>query len=150
VRLKLLLLALLLAGCGGQADGGSTGGTTGNLTVQASPSRLHAGGTVNLTATVTGPADYEAACVQTVHFWALNTEGAQVWEEPVPAIACMAIGYRHLAAGETASFTAAWPTSPGIAKGSYSIHGLFLFQRAPGAVMRVRENLPPVTVEITG
>jgi hypothetical protein len=150
VKLKLLVLALLLAGCGGQADSGTSAGTNGNLTVQARPSRLHAGGTVNLTATVTGPADYEAVCVQTAHFWALDASGNQVWAEPVPAIMCMAIGYRHLAAGETASFQAAWPTSPQLASGSYSIHGLFLFQLPPGAAMRVRENMPPVTVQITG
>jgi hypothetical protein len=86
---------------------------------------------VNLAATVTGPADYESVCVQTVHFWALDVSGNQVWAEPVPMIACMAIGYRHLRAGETATFQAAWPTSPQLARGTYSIHGLFLFSSRP-------------------
>ena len=149
------LAALVLSGCGarvGAAADPSTGvvkTSAGNLTVQAEPGRVRAGSTVSITVTVLGPADYEAACVQTVHLWAVDSEGKTVWEEPVPAISCMAIMYKHLAAGQTASFNVSWPTTPTLAPGGYTLHGLFRFVLPLGAGARVRENLPPLRIEIT-
>ncbi len=102
-----------------------------------------------MTLTVTGPIDYEVGCVQTLHTWVEDRKGTQVWAQPVPAIMCMAYGHRLLAAGETANFKADWPTSPALAAGRYTIHGLFLVLLPPGAGTRVRENVPPVTIEVT-
>ena len=68
----------------------------------------------------------------------------------MPAIDCMAIAYKTLAAGQTATFTAEWPTSSQLAPGSYSIHGLFLTALPLGAGMRVRENLPTLPIQISG
>ena len=66
----------------------------------------------------------------------------------MPAIQCMAYGHKLLASGETASFAADWPTSSQLTAGAYTIHGLFLTVLSPGAGTRVRENLPPLTIEI--
>ena len=102
----------------------------------------------NYTLTVTGPIDYEIGCVQTLHIWAEDSQHQQVWEQPVPAIQCMAFGHKLLAAGEKATFTADWPTSSTLAPGSYTLHGLFRVVLPMGAGARVRENLPPLTIQI--
>jgi hypothetical protein len=144
-----LVLALLLAGCGGQAAAsGTASGTNGPYYAEASPSHVGAGGTVHLTLTVTGPLDYEVGCVQTLHIWAEDSRNQRVWEQPVPAITCMAFGHKELGAGETATFTADWPTSKNLGRGFYTIHGLFRVVIPMGAGTRVRENLPPLSVEI--
>jgi hypothetical protein len=154
IRSLLLLLAFVFAGCGAQPAGpgpsGTVSGTNGPFYAQASPARLAAGGTVHLTLTVTGPIDYEIGCVQTLHIWAEDSQHQQVWAEPVPAIMCMAYGHKLLAAGETAIFTADWPTSSKLAPGSYTLQGLFLTVLPMGAGARVRQNLPPLTIQILG
>src|SRR5207249_1990054 len=151
-RIRLLLLAIVLAGCGAQAAGPGAGGTVsgsnGPFYAQATPARLVAGGSVHLTLTVTGPIDYEIGCVQTLHIWAEDSQRQQVWQQPVPEIMCMAIGHKVLAAGDTATFTADWPTSSTLAPGSYTLHGLFLVVLPMGAAARVRENLAPLTIRI--
>ena len=157
-RIGLLLFALLLAGCGAQAAGpgasptpspsGTVSGTNGPFYAVAAPAQLAAGGTVHLTLTVTGPIDYEIGCVQTLHIWAEDSTHQQVWQQPVPAIMCMALGHKVLKAGEIATFTADWPTSSTLAPGSYTLHGLFLVVLPMGAAMRVRENLAPLTIQI--
>ena len=155
-RLLLLLLALVVAGCGAQAAGpgasptGTVSGTNGPFYAEASPAQLAAGGTVHLTLTVTGPIDYEIGCVQTLHIWAEDSQHRQVWQQPVPEIMCMAIGHKVLAAGETANFIADWPTSSNLARGTYTLHGLFRVVLPMGAGARVRENLPPLTIQISG
>lgn len=151
-RLGLALLVLVLAGCGANPGGSpvvsTVSGTNGPLHAVAAPARLSAGGTVQLSVTVSGPIQYETGCVQTLHVWAEDAKSKTVWEEPVPAIQCQALGYKTLAAGETATFSAQWPTSSQVDAGSYTLHGLFLTVLPPGAGMRVRENLPPLTIEI--
>ena len=151
-RIGALLLALLLAGCGAHAAGpgssGTVSGTNGPFYAQASPAQLAAGGTVHLTLTVTGPIDYEIGCVQTLHIWAEDGQRKTVWEQPVPAIMCMAFGHKVLAAGAKATFTADWPTSSKLSPGSYTLHGLFRVVLPMGAGARVRENLPPLTIQI--
>jgi hypothetical protein len=154
-RLAPLLLALVLTACGAQAAGDhgpppSVSGSNGTFSDVATPSRLTAGGTVHLTLTVTGPIQYEAACVQTLHIWAEDANHQQVWSEPVPEIACMAIAYKTLTAGQTATFNADWATASDLQPGSYTLHGLFLTVLPPGAGARVRENLPPLTIQISG
>ncbi len=153
-RIWLPLVALVVAGCGAQAaepgPSGTVSGTNGPFQAEASPASLTAGGTVHLTLTVTGPIDYEVGCVQTLHIWAEDGQRQQVWQEPVPAIQCMAYATRQLAANETASFTADWPTSSQLAPGTYTLHGLFLTVLPKGAGMRVRENLPPLSIQILG
>jgi len=159
-RLWLLVVALLIAGCGAQAAGpgpsrtpspsGTVSGTDGPFHAQAAPASLAAGGTVHVTLTVTGPIDYEIGCVQTLHIWAEDNQRQQVWQEPVPAIMCMALGHKQLAANETATFTADWPTSSQLAPGTYTLHGLFLTVLPMGAGARVRENLPPLSIQILG
>ena len=151
-RILLGLLALVFASCGAHAAGpgssGTVSGTNGPFYAQASPARLAAGGTVHLTLAVTGPIDYEIGCVQTLHIWAEDSQHQQVWEQPVPAIQCMAFGHKVLAAGEKAIFAADWPTSSKLAPGSYTLHGLFRVVLPMGAGARVRENLPPLTIQI--
>jgi hypothetical protein len=155
-RIWLLLVALVVAGCGAQAaaptpsPSGTVTGTNGPFQAQASPAALAAGGTVHLTLTVSGPIEYEVGCVQTLHIWAEDSQHQTVWEQPVPAILCMAFGTKQLAAGETATFEADWPTSSQVAPGTYTIHGLFLTVLPKGAAMRVRENLPPLSIQILG
>ena len=153
-RVLLLLLALIVGGCGAQAAGpgasGTVSGVNGPFQAQATPASLQAGGTVHLTLTVTGPIEYEAICVQTLHIWAEDRQHQTVWEQPVPAIMCMAIGYKQLAAGETATFTADWPTSSQLAPGTYTLHGLFRTRLPMGAGARVRENLPSLSIQILG
>jgi len=153
-RVLLLLIALVVGGCGAQAAGpdpsGTVSGTNGPFHAQAAPAALVAGGTVHLTLTVTGPIDYEIGCVQTLHIWAEDSQRQTVWEQPVPAVMCMAFGHKQLAAGETATFTADWPTSSQLAAGTYTIHGLFLTVLPKGAGARVRENLPPLSIQILG
>ena len=158
-RLGLLVLIVVLAGCGGLSGGpgtprpapsSSVSGTNGPFRAQASPSQLKAGGTVHLTLTVSGPIQYEVGCVQTLHIWAEDSQHQQVWSEPVPAIECMAYGSKTLAAGETAIFTADWPTSSSLMPGTYTLHGLFLTVLPRGAGARVRENLPPLPIQVTG
>ncbi len=155
-RIWLLLLTLVVAGCGAQAAGpgpsptGTVSGTNGPFYAQASPAKLAAGGTVHLTLTVTGPIDYEIGCVQTLHIWAENSQHQQVWQEPVPAVMCMAIGHTVLAAGETATLSADWATSSTLAPGSYTLHGLFLVVLPMGTAAGVRENLAPLTIQISG
>lgn len=143
---------MLLTACGARATGSppatTVSGTNGPFHAVASPARQTAGDTVKLSLTVSGPIEYEVGCVQTLHIWAEDGNKQTVWEEPVPAIQCMAFGYKSLAAGETANFAAEWPTSSQLAPGLYTIHGLFLTVLPPGAGMRVRENLPPLTIEI--
>jgi hypothetical protein len=153
-RIWLLLLTLAIAGCGAQAAGpgssptGTVSGVNGPFYAEASPAQLTAGSTVHLTLTVTGPIDYEIGCVQTLHIWAEDSQHQQVWQEPVPAVMCMAFGHKVLAAGETATFTADWPTSTKLAPGSYALHGLLLVVLPRGAGARVRENLAPLTIQI--
>jgi len=153
-RVLLLLVALLVGGCGAQAAGpdpsGTVSGRNGPFHAQAAPAALVAGGTVHLTLTVTGPIDYEIGCVQTLHIWAEDSQRQTVWEQPVPAIMCMALGHKQLAAGETATFTADWPSSSQLAPGTYTLHGLFLTVLPMGAGARVRENLPPLSIQILG
>ena len=153
-RIWPLFVALIVAGCGAQAAGpgpsASVSGTNGPFQAQASPASLAAGGTVHLTLTVTGPIDYEIGCVQTLHIWAENSQRQTIWEEPVPAIMCLALGHKQLAAGETAIFTADWPTSSTLTAGTYTVHGLFLTILPMGAGARVRENLPPLSIQILG
>jgi Intracellular proteinase inhibitor len=153
-RIWLLFVALIVAGCGAQPAGpgpsGTVSGTNGPFQAQAAPASLPAGGTVRLTLTVTGPIDYEIGCVQTLHIWAEDSQHQTIWQEPVPAIMCMAFGHKQLAAGETASFTAVWPTSSQLAPGTYTLHGLFLTVLPMGAQARVRENLPPLSIQILG
>jgi len=152
-RFFLLLVAIVLAGCGAQAAGPGAGGTvsgsSGPFSAQAAPARLAAGETVHLILTVTGPIDYEIGCVQTLHIWAEDSQHQQVWAQPVPAIQCMAFGHKSLPAGEAAKFTADWPTSSNLAPGTYTIHGLFLVVLPMGAGARVRENLPPLAIQIS-
>ncbi|MEA2669281.1 MAG: Intracellular proteinase inhibitor, partial [Chloroflexota bacterium] len=62
----------------------------------------------------------------------------------------MALGHKQLGAGETAIFTADWPTSSQLASGTYTLHGLFLTVLPMGAQARVRENLPPLSIQILG
>jgi hypothetical protein len=148
-----LLAALVVAGCGAQAaappgPSGTVSGTNGPFAATARPASLPAGGTVHLTLTVSGPIEYEVGCVQTVHIWAEDAQRQTVWEQPVPAIMCMAIGHKQLAAGETAIFTADWPTSSRLTPGSYMLHGLFRVVLPMGAGARVRENLPPLSIQI--
>ncbi|MEO9006866.1 MAG: hypothetical protein ABI401_07110 [Candidatus Dormibacter sp.] len=150
----LFVTAIVLAGCGAQVAGPGTVPTTvtataGQFHAEASPARLAPGGTVQVSFTVTGPIDYEVGCVQTLHIWALDGQGTQVWAEPVPAIMCMAYGHKVLGSQETAVFKAEWPTSSTLAPGAYTIHGLFLTVLPPGAGARVRENLPPLSVTLT-
>jgi hypothetical protein len=151
-RVWALLLVLTLAGCGPQymrtAAPATVSGTNGPFQAEAAPASLAAGGTVHLTLTVTGPIDYEIGCVRTLHIWAEDSQRQQVWQQPVPAIMCMAFVSKKLAAGETATFTAVWPTSSQLAPGNYTIHGLFLTVLPRGAGMRVRENLPPLSIQI--
>jgi len=146
-------VTLALTGCGAQSGtspaASTVSRTNGTFHAEATPATVSAGQTVHLTLTVTGPIRYEAACVQTLHIWAEDGRQQQVWSEPVPEIQCMAIAYKTLAAGETATFTADWPTSPHLPAGSYSLHGLFLTALPPGAGMRVRENLPPLPIQIS-
>ena len=153
-RIALLWLALGLAACGAPAAGGGSSGTVsatdGPYYAAAWPDRAAAGETVHLSLTVTGPIDYQVGCVQTLHIWAEDSKQKRIWEQPVPAIQCMAFGHRSLAAGETASFTADWPTSKDLDRGAYTIHGLFLTVLPAGAGTRVRENLPPLTIQISG
>lgn len=149
----MIVLALVLAGCGAHTDGPPTfegvSVTNGPFHAEAWPARVQAAATVHVRLTVTGPIQYEAACVQTLHIWAEDSQHQQVWSEPVPAIQCMAIGYQTLAAGQTATFTADWPTSSQLAAGTYTLHGLFLTVLPPGAGARVRENLPPLPIQIS-
>ena len=153
-RIWLVLLAVLLTGCGalaaGPAASGTVSGTNGPFSAEASSAQLAAGGTVHVRLTVTGPIDYEIGCVQTLHIWAEDSQHRQVWEQPVAAIQCLALGHKVLATGEKASFTADWPTSTKLAPGSYTLHGLFLTVLPMGAGSRVRENLPPLTIQISG
>ena len=163
-RIGLLLgavvVAAVVAGCGAQAAGpgtsptpspsGTVSGTNGPFHAQAAPASLKPGGTVHLTLTVTGPIDYEIGCVQTLHIWAEDSQHQTVWQEPVPAIMCMAYGHKQLAAGQTATFTADWPTSSQLAAGTYTLHGLFLTVLPMGAGARVRENLAPLSIQILG
>lgn len=153
MRQLLLITAsvIVLAGCGAQAAGPATGivsGTNGPFQAEATPAHLTPGAIVHVSLTVTGPVDYEVGCVQTLHIWAVDRQGTQVWAEPVPAIMCMAYGHKVLAAGETATFKADWPTSARLAPGSYTIHGLFLTVLPRGVAARVRENVPPLTVTL--
>jgi len=86
MRYLLLGLALLVGGCGAQAAApASVIASGGQFRSEASPARLAAGGTVHVTLTVSGPIDYEVGCVQTLHIWAVDSQGRQVWAEPVPA-----------------------------------------------------------------
>lgn len=153
-RIWLLLPAVLLSGCGalaaGPAGSGTVSATNGPFYAEAAPAQLAAGGSVHLTLIVTGPIDYEIGCVQTLHIWAEDSQHTQVWEQPVPAIQCMAFGHKLLAAGEKATFTADWPTTSKLAPGSYTLHGLFRVVLPMGAGSRVRENLPPLTIQIQG
>jgi hypothetical protein len=153
-RIWALFVALIVAGCGAQAAGpgasGTVSGTNGPFQAQAAPASLAAGGTVHLSLTVTGPIDYEIGCVQTLHIWAEDSQRQTVWEQPVPAIMCMAFGHKQLVAGETATFTGEWPTSSQLAHGTYTLHGLFRSVLPMGAGARVRENLPPLSIQILG
>jgi hypothetical protein len=153
-RIWLLFVALIVAGCGAHAAGpgpsGTVSGTNGPFQAQATPASLPAGGTVHLMLSVTGPIDYEIGCVQTLHIWAEDSQRKTVWEQPVPAIMCMAFGHKLLAAGDTAAFTADWPTSSQLAPGTYTLHGLFRTVLPMGAGARVRENLPSLSIQILG
>lgn len=151
-----LLLAVVIAGCGGQAAGpAQSAGSSkvvalnGQLRSEASPAHLAAGGNVHYTLLVTGPIKYEAGCAHTLTMWAVDSENRQVWSPPVPQLECFAIQNKSLGAGETASLEVDWPTSAALAAGRYTLHGLFLTLLPPGAGTRVRENIPPVTIELT-
>ena len=142
----------LLSGCarpelgGWSPPNGEVAVRSGNLELRAAPASGPAGQLIQLTVTVGGPARFEVGCVDSVHLWALDARGSRVWEQPVPELRCMAFGVRELSPGEQASFQVGWPTSPRLARGRYSIHGLFLFVGMP----RPAENVPVLTVDISG
>ena len=93
---------------------------------------------------------YEDTCVQTLQIWAEDNRGQTIWSPPIPEYDCVGITYRTVPVGDTATFKADWPTSSQLAPGSYTLHGLFLTVLPPGAAMRVRENLPPLSIRIVG
>ena len=156
-RFGLVVLALALTGCGALAAPAGpsptpslVSGTNGPFHAEAAPAQVKAGETVHLQLTVTGPIQYQVGCVQTLHIWAEDSRHQQVWAEPVPAIECMAYGSKTLHGGETAGFSADWPTSSRLAPGTYTLRGLFLTVLPLGAGARVRENLPPLAIHISG
>jgi hypothetical protein len=157
IRLRWLVLSLALASCGSQLCEGcaevaptpSVYGTNGPFHAVASPARLPAGRTVHLSLRVDGPIQYEATCVQTLQIWAEDSHGQTIWSLPIPQYDCVGITFRTVPAGESATFKADWPTSSQLAPEGYTLHGLFLTVLPPGA-MRVRENLPPLTIQIVG
>jgi hypothetical protein len=156
MRQAIFALALLLAGCGGQVAGPSSptgssnvSATRGQFRAEARPGNLVAGGNVHYTLTVTGPIRYEAGCAHTLTVWVVDSQNREVWTPLVPQFDCFAIMNKSLQPGETASLEVDWPTSPTLAAGRYTIHGLFLTVLPAGAGARVRENLPPLTIQIT-
>jgi len=150
MRYLALLIAFLLAGCGAQAAGPSTvTAASGQFRSEASPARLNAGGTVHFSLTVSGPIRYEAGCAHTLGIWAVDGQNRQVWAQPFPMIACFALQNKSIPAGQTASFAVEWPVASTLAPGPYTIHGLVLTVLPPGAGARVRENVPPLTIEVT-
>ena len=150
MRKGLLVLVILLAGCGAQAAAPSkVTATNEQFRSEASPAQFAAGRTVDVTLVVTGPMLYEGGCAQTFGIWAVDSQDRQVWTEPVPQIACFARVKGSIGNGKTVSFHASWPTSSALAPGKYTIHGLFLTALERGAIARVRENMPPLTVAVT-
>ena len=77
-------------------------------------------------------------------------EAGKKWEPALMQGPDDPLGKKVLAAGETAEFTADWPTSNKLTPGTYTIHGLFLVVLPMGAGARVRENVPPLAIQISG
>lgn len=146
--LATLVASLLLYGCGQVVGHPGPSVEPGHLTLVAIPDRLSLGGTVHATVTVTGPAEYEAGCVQTVQLWVLDNQNQRAWTEPAPEVTCMAIINKQLPAGQAASFQVDWPVAATLHPGRYTIHGLFLFTLPMGAGTRVSENLPRAEVTL--
>jgi len=143
------VLVILLAGCGAQAAApSSVAASAGPFHSEATPASLAAGSNVHYKLVVRGPIQYLAGCAHTFTVWAEDSRGQQVWAEPQPQFDCFAIVTRSLAAGDSTSLEADWPTSPTLAAGRYTIHGLFLTVLPPGAGARVRENVPPLTIQV--
>ncbi len=146
--LAALMTSLLLCACGQALADPGPSVEPGHLTLVAVPDRLSPGGTVHATVTVTGPTEYEAGCMQTVHLWVLDSQKQRAWTEPAPEVTCMAIINKQLAAGQTATFQVDWPVAATLHPGRYTIHGLFLYTLPMGAATRVSENLPPALVTL--
>ena len=97
--------------------------------------------------TVSGPADYEAGCVQSLHIWVNDQNQNRVWEQPLPQVTCMAIQIRHIDAGNTALFQTSWPIEPSTYPGFYTVHGRFREVQA-GGVRASAENLPVLQFQV--
>ena len=140
----LLALGVVLAGCGARPSTGSpagsasssaflpgqsgsgwaTGasGTTGaglRATLTASADSGH--DTLDLTATVTGPARLQGGCQPTLVATLADASGATVPPPtPSPGVRCLAITEETLAPGETREYTASLPLPR--AHGAYTVH----------------------------
>jgi hypothetical protein len=114
--------------------------TVGNLTTKATPDVVKAGGTVQLSLTVVGPAEYQP-CVP-VHFWVEDASGHRAWTEVQFWMCPMTKGPGLIAAGQSTTFSFGWPTRS-LAPGVYTVHGWF-----GGGPATASGNIPTVTVEI--
>ncbi len=114
--------------------------TIGNLTTKANPDVIKAGGTVQLSLTVAGPAGYQP-CVP-VHFWVDDASGHRAWTEVQFWMCPMYKGPGIIAPGQSATFSFNWPTRS-LAPGVYTVHGWF-----GGGQATASGNIPTVTVQI--
>jgi len=128
-----VVLVAVLAGCGGSPSG--PGGCTpaapslpalpapvasaGPVSVTADRTRVDAGGTVDFTVTVTGPAHFAAACTGPVQLAVTDAAGLHVFATAPAAPRGTPCGKIILAVGVGARYALQWQPDPTLPRGPY-------------------------------
>jgi len=120
--------------------------TQGQLTLGASPDRIGAGGAVQITLIIRGPAQVISSCqVPNPEIWAVSPSNTRI---PLThASLCQSGGEADVGEGESLTESVYWATSSDLAPGLYSIHGKLSGFPVP---LFSDENLPVIAVQIVG
>jgi hypothetical protein len=163
IRMRILALAVFfiagaLAACGTpDAQPGRTiarGAViqhSGNYSITVHPAEFTAGQKVEVTVTISGPMRYQFGCVTPLKIHIADTNGNEIWNPPYNPRPCKygeagpPIGWAQLQAGQTMTFSDAWPSSAHLTNGTYYLFTTFMLATEQS---NLPHELPAVKVKI--
>ena|SRR5438445_424232 len=120
--------------------------TQGPLTLAASPDRIRAGETVQITLVIRGPARVSTGCgPPDPEIWAVSPGNTRI--ALTQTSLCQSGGEADVGEGESLTERVDWYTPIDLAPGLYSIHGKLAEFPVP---LFSNENLPVIAVQIVG